>query len=226
MRFVRLPRLRFSLKSLLILTLGIAIGFSLNLKTLQHIVGLAANEAFPTRMPPYVIQPPDVLLIDVLSKVPGAAPLVSGKFPVGPDGLINLGEYGQVLVSGKTLAEARLAVIEVLKTRIPSPRVGVDVFAYESKNFYIVVQGRGTDDGVMRVPLTGNETVLDGLAQLNAQTNARIIDATAMWIARPAHNGLRSDRILPVNWEEISQGSATTNYQLFPGDRLFVSYKD
>jgi hypothetical protein len=45
-----------------------------------------------------------------------------------------------------------------------------------------------------------------------------------MWIARPAPNGVGCEQILPVNWNDIAQGASTaTNYQLMPGDRLFIA---
>ena len=54
---------------------------------------------------------------------------------------------------------------------------------------------------------------------------------------RPAHGGLQEDdlgrpghplrgqhpKILPVDWKALTQyGIAATNYQIFPGDRIFV----
>ena len=40
----------------------------------------------------------------------------------------------------------------------------------------------------------------------------------------PATNDCGGDQLLPVDWLAITQrGDATTNYQLLPGDRLFVS---
>ncbi len=45
-----------------------------------------------------------------------------------------------------------------------------------------------------------------------------------MWIARPAPEGLCAEQILPVDWNAITQGaSVATNYQLMPGDRLYVA---
>jgi polysaccharide export outer membrane protein len=45
-----------------------------------------------------------------------------------------------------------------------------------------------------------------------------------MWIARPGKNDCYGDQILPVDWLAVTQrGDATTNYQLMPGDRLYVS---
>jgi polysaccharide export outer membrane protein len=45
-----------------------------------------------------------------------------------------------------------------------------------------------------------------------------------MWVARPGANNCNGDQILPVDWVAVTQrGDITTNYQLLPGDRLFVS---
>ena len=45
-----------------------------------------------------------------------------------------------------------------------------------------------------------------------------------MWIARPGTNEQGGDQILPVDWLAVTQrGNVNTNYQLLPGDRLYVS---
>jgi polysaccharide biosynthesis/export protein len=44
-----------------------------------------------------------------------------------------------------------------------------------------------------------------------------------IWIARPAPCGNPCDQILVVDWRAVTQGGSTcTNYQVFPGDRIFV----
>jgi polysaccharide export outer membrane protein len=44
-----------------------------------------------------------------------------------------------------------------------------------------------------------------------------------MWVARPAPANHSCLQILPVDWQAIVQGGATTtNYQLFPGDRVYL----
>ena len=43
-------------------------------------------------------------------------------------------------------------------------------------------------------------------------------------MARPAARAGGCNQILPVDWMAISQGASTaTNYQLFPGDRIYVA---
>jgi polysaccharide export outer membrane protein len=42
-----------------------------------------------------------------------------------------------------------------------------------------------------------------------------------IWVARPNHDG--SSQILPVDWTAVTKtGNPTTNYQLLPGDRIYV----
>jgi polysaccharide biosynthesis/export protein len=95
------------------------------------------------------------------------------------------------------------------------------VFAYNSKVFYVVTQGAGLGDGVVRLPITGNDTVLDAIAQINGLES---VSSKRIWIARPAPYGSGCHQILPVDWYLLtSRGDPGTNYQLMPGDRLFVA---
>ena len=149
------------------------------------------------------------------------AQAVTGQHLVGPDGRVNLGTYGSVFLAGMTLEQARDAVELQLSKKLDNPEVFVDVLAYNSKVYYIVTQGGGFGDNVVRAPITGNETVLDAVAGVGGISQ---ISSTRLWIARPAPNGVGCEQILPVNWEEITRGASTaTNYQLRPGDRLFIA---
>ena len=140
---------------------------------------------------------------------------------VGPDGTVNLGTYGKVYVAGLTLTEAATAIEAQLSKTLENPKISVDVFAYNSQVYYVILEGAGLGDRVYRVATTGNETVLDAIAQVNGLTQ---LQSKKIWIARPGPGGLCCDQILPVNWEEITKGAATaTNYQVLPGDRVFVS---
>ena len=45
-----------------------------------------------------------------------------------------------------------------------------------------------------------------------------------IWIARPGRNSLGGDQILPIDWLGITQrGDILTNYQVLPGDRVYVA---
>ena len=44
-----------------------------------------------------------------------------------------------------------------------------------------------------------------------------------IWLARPTPAQTGCYEILPVNWEAITEaGSTETNWQIFPGDRVYV----
>jgi len=133
---------------------------------------------------------------------------------------VNLGTYGSVSVVGLTIAEATAAIEHHLKSYLDDPEVSVDVFAYNSKVYYVVTEGAGLGDTVTSFPVTGNETVLDAIANVNGLTQ---VSSKKIWIARPTPNASEV-QILPVDWKAITgQGQTVTNYQVLPGDRIFVA---
>ena len=146
---------------------------------------------------------------------------IAGEHLVGPDGTINLGTYGSVYVTGLTLEEAKEAIEKHLAKFLDAPLVSVDIFAYNSKVYYVVTEGAGFGDNIARFPVTGNETVLDAVSQINGLSR---LSSKDVWIARPAPSGVGCDQILPVDIEAIMKGGATaTNYQVLPGDRVFIA---
>jgi polysaccharide export outer membrane protein len=146
---------------------------------------------------------------------------IRGEHIVRPDGTLGLGTYGDVYVAGLTLKEARAAIEQHLSQYLLRPEVSVDVFAYNSKFYYIVSAGGGYGEQVYRFPHTGNETVLDAMSQIAG------LPITAsrhrIWIARPAPADASCFQVLPVDWQAVTRGGATaTNYQVLPGDRIFI----
>lgn len=145
---------------------------------------------------------------------------IAGERLVGPDGRVNLGTYGSVYVQGMTLLEAKRAIEERLSYFLEDPEVVIDVFAYNSKKFYVVTAGGGFGDQITDLPITGNETVLDALSAIGGLSQ---ISSTKIFIARPAPNGVGCQQILPVDYMAITRGGQTaTNYQLMDGDRLYI----
>ncbi len=173
----------------------------------------------------YVIEPPDVIQIEMpkVSPLPSyrsAVQPVSGQYLVGPDGTINLRKYGVVVISGKTIADARIAIQNHLKQYLDSPDLSLDVVATNSKVYYVITQEGSSGEKVRRLPVTGNETVLDEISQINGLSFA---SSKKIWIARPASHLPGGQQILPIDWDAIAQGAQTaTNYQLLPGDRLYI----
>lgn len=218
------PRLRFRLTSVFVLLLGIAIGLALNVRVLELLTGPAASWIQARSLPPYVIEPPDVLRIDVSNRASGLSPSASSEYLVGPDGTINLGAYGQVSVAGSTISEAQAAITKALARHIDSLQVAVDIAHYNSKVYYVIERGQGNGDSVTRVPITGNETALDAIAQIGGIESP---ESTQVWIARPPRDGVGSEEILPIDWAKTaSEWPTVTNHKVLPGDRVFVSRKE
>lgn len=147
--------------------------------------------------------------------------IITGEHLVRPDGTVSLGVYGSVHVAGMTLAEVKDAVETHLSLYIHNPEVSVDVGAYNSQVYYIVTDGGGFGEQVVRLPCTGNETVLDAVANIQGLSQ---ISSKQIWIARPTPAGADCAQVLDVNWREITkEGITTTNYQLLPGDRIYIA---
>ncbi len=165
-----------------------------------------------------VLQKPEVSV--QLARTAGTAPL-TGEFLVGPDGTVNLKQYGVLHVAGKTVTEIRLDLQKHLAQYFDTPEVSVDVRQFNSKVFYVITEGAGIGDNVRRVPSTGNDTVLDAFSAINGLSQ---VSSAEIWIARPAPGGFGCEQILPVDYEAIAKGGSTaTNYQIMPGDRVFIA---
>jgi len=171
----------------------------------------------------------DMVEISLSVALAGTAGLqqVEGEHLVGPDGTVTLGMYGSVPVVGMTLAEAKFSIEQFLRQYFENPQVSVNVLGYNSKVYYVVTEGAGLGDSVVRLPITGNETVLDGLAKVNEGSTNQIsipqVASKRIWVARPGRNQFGKQQILPVDYAAITKrGDFTTNYQLLPGDRLFI----
>jgi polysaccharide biosynthesis/export protein len=147
---------------------------------------------------------------------------IRGEHLVRQDGKVTLGTYGSVYVAGLTTEEARSAIQAHLSQFLLDPEISLDVAGYNSKVYYVIFNLDGAGEVVSRLPITGNETVLDAIGELKglpAGTNKRRI-----WVARPAPADHACNQVLPVDWLAITRGGSTaTNYQLLPGDRVYVS---
>ncbi len=151
----------------------------------------------------------------------GTTEQIAGQHLVGPDGRVTLGSYGSIPVVGLTKEETKQTIEAHLSHWLEDPEVAVDVFGYNSKVYYIVTQGAGLGDNVYSFPSTGNETILDALAQIQGLTQ---VSSKRIWIARPGKGRDGCDQIFPVDWQGITEvGNVTTNYQVLPGDRVFVA---
>jgi polysaccharide export outer membrane protein len=218
--------------------------------------GAVPRELEKITLPPYVIEAPDQLLIEVIqrSKVPkqidgkdqidqktgekiydtvtDRLPVqpISGPFHVRLDGTVGLGFWGSVPVSGLTLEQAAEAIrahllkqeeLKKYETRLESLTVIVDVLAYNSKRYYVIFDQGGYGEQVFPFPITGSETVLDALSNIYGLPD--VASKRNIWVARRTPHPGQPWQILPVDWVGITQHGVTwTNYQVMPGDRIYV----
>lgn len=208
-------------------------------------------------LPPYVVEPPDILLIQASDRITLRLQPIQGQHLVAPDGTVNLGIYGKVRVAGLTLEQvadavaARLLEVQpgllrglnevdekgfekpgtegkLLKdfqqnfssVELIKKEMQVDVLVYNSKFYYVITDGGGYGEQVYPFPIKGNETVLDALANINGLPT--VANKRKVWVARATRAG-QPPKILPVDWKGVAKcGQSATNYQLFPGDRVYV----
>jgi protein involved in polysaccharide export with SLBB domain len=196
--------------------------------------------------PPIVVEPPDLLLVEVLEALPGRP--ISGERLVRPDGSISLSFYGDVQVGGLTLPEIKEKIVRHLQKYLTDQSLGlvetdgesgepkidrstgkpvtidpkdsiavfVDVTAYNSQVYYI--QGDVLVPG--RMPFTGNETVLDVIQYAGGLLPSA--DRAHVKLIRSYPKGSPVE-VLPIDYEEVTMGTDTsTNYTLLPNDRLVV----
>lgn len=194
----------------------------------------AAPREFAKRaLSDYVIEPPDVLQIDLGPGVGDPKFPIRGTHLVRPDGTIGLGPLGNVFVAGLTLDQAKQRIAHVITTglfeekqyydkfRQVTQGLKVDVAAFNSKFYYVIADGGGYGEQVYRVLCTGNETVLDAISQVEGLP--RVASKKRIWLARATPTGVAQPHVLPVDWIAITQlGAAATNYQIYPGDRLYI----
>jgi polysaccharide export outer membrane protein len=174
-------------------------------------------------LPPYVIEPPDILLIESTQGLRDQP--IRGQHLVRPDGTISLGIYGSVYVAGLTLDQAQEVIAQLVANRVrdfDARNLSVDVLAYNSKVYYVITDGGGFGEQVYRFPITGNETVLDAISLITGLPP--VASKKHIWVARPGPGGdCGAQLILPVDWCAITRcGVTATNYQVMPGDRIYV----
>ncbi|MEM8678830.1 MAG: hypothetical protein AAGF97_05665 [Planctomycetota bacterium] len=202
----------FSLRGLFMLVVGIALGLAMARTSQPLRPRVVASEGFAFALPEYQIEPPDVVAIHATNA--SGETIVQDHYLVGPDGNVQMGEHA-VTLAGLTVTASTQAVREALGD---GARVTLRVADHNSKVVYLISHSNGADL-VHRIPFTGKENVLDALSHLQEGRVA----SDHIWIARPTADPSRP-AIITVDFEAITKAAQLEqNYQLLPGDRIFVS---
>ncbi len=184
------------------------------------VVGLTLEEAQKAILKQLQARAKDARVNVALSQARGMQQ-IRGEHVVRPDGTVGLGLYGSAFVGGMTLEQAKYAIEQQLSHFLERPEISLDVYAYNSKYYYIVLDGGGYGQQIIRFPVTGKETVLDAISQIYGLP--AVSSTRRVWVARPNGGDPCQEQVLPVDWQALTRcGSPATNYQLMPGDRVFV----
>lgn len=176
------------------------------------------RELEKTVLPALYLQPGDAVMLEVVDYTSEVR--LPADQEILPDGSLDLGQYGRVIVAGLTPEEAEQLIEERLLDAGEEEREQVNVRVLEPQSVYYVL-GEVSSPG--SYPLVGSETVLDAIVTAGGMT----ADASPcdVLLARPTHPG--SCRVtLPICYRQIAQlGDTSTNYQIQPGDRIYVGTK-
>lgn len=175
-------------------------------------------------IPAYIIEPGDVLFVEPVAL---DSPL---RFPADQtvlvDGTIDLGRFGRVLVAGMTVEQVEDEVETIIRAsdvkHLDEPltaeqsEINVRLMAPNAAMYYVL--GEVNSPGFY--PLIGRETALDAI--LTAGGLSDRASKENIILTRASHPG-DCRTVLPICWDQIVQlGDTTTNYQIMPGDRIFV----
>lgn len=193
-------------------------------------------------LPPHALEPGDSILIEPVNldrdlRLPADQVVLA-------DGTVDLGPYGRVIVAGRDLEEAESLIEQQIAYQIrlqeesckqfanqaeqdaidpPPVPEGCDTIAINVRmlepvhRFYVL----GEVNAPGSYPLSGYETVLDAIVTAGGLTSSS--NPCKILLARPT-DPCDCRVTLPVCYREIVQlGNTSSNYQLQPGDRIFVS---
>jgi protein involved in polysaccharide export with SLBB domain len=168
-----------------------------------------------TVLPAYYVEPGDDLLIE---PVDFSADLrLPADQRVMVDGTIDLGEFGRLVVAGMTVEQIEAAV-EARIESVQNKRQAVNVRLLEANAAQVYVLGEVGSPAAY--PITGRETVLDAIL-LAGGLSSRASPCDIVLVRPTGPCDCRV--VLPVCYRQITQlGDTTTNYQLQPGDRIYV----
>jgi polysaccharide export outer membrane protein len=157
----------------------------------------------------YLVAPPDVLGVTVRPE-----PAIIREETVRPDGRISFELIGDVEVEGKTVEEVRDEISRRISKFVVRPDVTVTLVESRSRRIYVLGQVRRPGS----YPLIGRVTAVDALASagdwtvLAAPNRARLARATR-----------EMAEVYRIRFSDIVQdGDFTTNYELQPGDVIYV----
>lgn len=197
--------------------------------------------------PEYIIEPPDLVIIEVLEALPGRP--ITGERLVRPDGRISLGFYGDIPAAGCTINQLKERIVLHLRKFIDDEVLGLverdletDELRRDPENpaeiwfkdpretdrvfvdvtaynsSKVYVMGDVQVGGIL--PYTGGDTVLDLIELAGGLLPSADQDKIRLIRSFPRNSPAC---VLPIDYKQIAMGTdSSTNYTILPGDRLVI----
>jgi protein involved in polysaccharide export with SLBB domain len=159
----------------------------------------------------YRVACPDVIELQILQR-----PEFDGLYEIGADGRINLGDYGNLRIEGRTLPE----VAKVISEETGSIPISVRVKMREYRSQHVVLIGEV--NGAQRsIAYRGPETVLELLQRIGGITHDGAQDD--VYVVRPHVGDNQRPEVFHVDLHAIIvNGDNKTNLRMQPFDQVFV----
>lgn len=154
---------------------------------------------------------PDVVILEIDQR-----PEFAGRYEIGSDGRINLGDYGKPRLEGRTLPEAITLIAG--ETGTAPERVRIQVAEFKSQHVVLF----GEVNGLQRsVPYRGPETVLDLLQRVGGITPGAA--PNDVYVIRPHVGDNQRPEVFHVDLAAIViKHDHRTNLRVRPYDQIYV----
>lgn len=182
----------------------------------------APSPAGPTTPAPpswrdrYTVGPGDILDFSLY----GQPDLDRGQIFVRPDGRIGYLQASDVMASGRTIDELRIALETELSAYHHHPRVIITPVELRSKRY--VILGKVVDKGVFALdyPIT----LIEAVARARGVETGLFEGNTVELADLPRSFVIRANQRLPIDFEKLFfEGDLTQNVQIEPGDFLYFA---
>jgi len=159
----------------------------------------------------YRVGCPDLLEVTIPNR-----PELSGKQKIGPDGRIDLSDYGKLRIEGRTVPE--IVTLLAQETGASAETINVRVVEYRSQHLLLF----GEVIGWQRcVPYRGQETVLELLQRVGGITPGA--EPADVYVVRPHIGENKRPQAFRVDLRAIVlKHDHRTNIRLLPFDQIYV----
>ena len=159
----------------------------------------------------YRVACPDIIELEIAQR-----PEFTGRYEIGSDGRINLGDYGNPRIEGRMIPE--VAQLIGAETGVSASSVQVRVLEFRSQHVVLFGEVAGRQRSV---PYRGQETVLELLQRVGGITPGAAPDD--VYVVRPHLGDNRRPEIFRVDLNAIvMKQDQRTNIRLLPFDQVYV----